>query len=146
MELKIIPKPMLLSQTFNFLGSKYSDPEFSWRNSIGVTALGFLNSSKIGEKYKGNLFVRDYAYGNLYFFKINKSRNGLEFNSNQTGLTDLVADNATERSQVLLGRGFDIITDIQTGPDGYLYIVSYNEYSSVRPDNISRIYRIVPST
>lgn len=46
----------------------------------------------------------------------------------------------------ILGSGFDVITDIQTGPDGYLYILSYSEYSNYRPDNVSRIYRIVPAT
>jgi len=130
----------------NFPGSRYSDPKFSWKNSIGVTALGFLNSSKLGEKYRNNLFVGDYTHGNLYFFKLNKNRDGIEFNKNQTGLSDLVADDASERSKVVLGTGFDIITDIQTGPDGYLYILSYSEYSNDRPDNISRIYRIVPAS
>jgi glucose/arabinose dehydrogenase len=129
----------------NLPGSKYSDPEFSWKDAIGVTALGFLNSSKLGEKYRDNLFVGDYAYGNLYFFKLNNNRDGIEFDKNQIGLSDLVADDASERSKVVLGTGFDIITDIQTGPDGYLYIVSYSEYSEDRPDNISRIYRIVPA-
>jgi aldose sugar dehydrogenase len=127
----------------NFPGSKYSDPEFSWKDAIGVTALGFLNSSKLGEKYKNNLFVGDYANGDLYFFKLNKNRNGLEFDKNQIGLSDLVADDSSERSKSVLGTGFDIITDIQTGPDGYLYILSYSEYSNDRPDNVSRIYRIV---
>jgi len=134
------------SDLVNFPGSKYSDPKFSWKNPIGVTALGFLNSSKLGEKYRNNLFVGDYSHGNLYFFKMNKNRDGIEFSKNQTGLSDMVADNAKEISEALLGTGFDIITDIQTGPDGYLYIVSYSEYSDQRPDNISRIYRIVPAS
>jgi glucose/arabinose dehydrogenase len=130
----------------NLPGSKYSDPEFSWRNAIGVTALEFLNSSKLGDNYKNNLFVGDYNNGNLYFFKLNKTRDGIEFYKNQTGLSDLVADDPRERSQIVFGTGFDIITDIKTGPDGYLYVVSYSEYSTERPDNISRIYRIVPSS
>lgn len=145
-ELKLIPSFNVTEDDLvNFPGSKYSDPEFSWKNAIGVTALGFLNSSKLGEKYRNNIFVGDYNNGNLYFFKLNKNRDGFEFNKNQTGLSDLVADNAKERSEVVLGTGFDIITDIQTGPDGYLYILSYSEYADDRPDNISRIYRIVPA-
>ena len=128
----------------NFPGSKYSDPEFSWKNAIGVTALGFLNSSKLGEKYRNNLFVGDYIYGNLYFFNINKNRDGIDFGKNQK-LSDLVADNSTEVSKVTLGTGFDVITDIKTGPDGYLYVVSYREYSPLYPANVSRVYRIVPA-
>jgi len=130
----------------NFPGSKYSDPEFSWKNTIGVTALGFLNSSTLGEKYRNNLFVGDYIYGNLYFFKINKNRDGIEFKNTQQALSDKVADNSKEAAQVTLGSGFDVITDIKTGPDGYLYIVSYREYSTLYPANVSRIYRIVPES
>ena len=146
-ELKLMPTVNVTEDDLvNFPGSKYSDPEFSWKSAIGVTALGFLNSSKLGEKYTNNLFVGDYSHGNLYFFKLNKNRDGIVFDQNQSGLSDLVADNAKERSEAVLGTGFDIITDIQTGPDGYLYVVSYSEYSNERPDNISRIYRIVPAT
>jgi aldose sugar dehydrogenase len=107
--------------------------------------LEFLNSSKLGDNYKNNLFVGDYNNGNLYFFKLNNNRDGIEFYKNQTGLSDLVADDPRERSQIVFGTGFDIITDIKTGPDGYLYVVSYSEYSTERPNNVSRIYRIVPS-
>jgi len=145
--LKLNPSTAIaINDLVNFPGSIYSDPKFSWKDSIGVTALGFLNSSKLGEKYRNNLFVGDYVHGNLYFFKINKNRDGIQFDKNQTGLSDLVADSPSERSASVLGTGFDIITDIQTGPDGYLYILSYSEYSNDRPDNISRIYRIVPAS
>ena len=134
------------AQLVHFPKSYYSDPEFSWKYSIGVTALGFLNSSKLGEKYTNNLFVGDYNTGSLYFFKINKARDGIEFDSNQKELTDQVADNPKESYKTVLGTGFDIITDIKTGPDGYLYIASYTEYSKQHPDNVSRIYRIVPAS
>ena len=130
----------------HFPQSKYSDPEFSWKNAVGVTALNFLNSSKLGVKYKNNLFVGDYGTGSLYYFKINKERDGIEFSSSQKGLSDRVADNDKERSKVVLGTGFDIITDIKTGPDGYLYIASYSEYSKQHGDNTSRIYRVIPAT
>jgi len=129
----------------NFPHSKYSDPEFSWKNTIGVTALAFLNSSKLGQKYQNQLFVGDFETGSLYFFKMNKQRNGMEFSSSQGNLSDRVADNENERQQLVLGTGFDIITDIKTGPDGYLYISSYSEYSRQHGDNTSRIYRIVPN-
>jgi len=75
---------------------------------------------------------------------MNKNRDGVEFNNNNTDLSDLVADNVDETWRIVLVTGFDIITDIKTGPDGYLYILSYTGYSNQRPDNVSRIYRIVP--
>src|SRR4029079_10309608 len=45
------------AELVQFPKSYYSDPEFSWKYTVGVTALGFLNSSKLGEKYTNNLFV-----------------------------------------------------------------------------------------
>jgi aldose sugar dehydrogenase len=120
-------------------GSKYIDPVFSWKNVVAVTGIEFLNSSKLGDKYKDNVFVGDYNNGNLYFFKLNNTRTGFNFNSNQQpgGLSDLVADNDKEVSEVTFGTGFGGITDVKTGPDGYMYIIS------IRDGNI---YRILPAT
>jgi aldose sugar dehydrogenase len=126
-----------------FPGFKYIDPVFSWKNVVAVTGIEFLNSSKLGDKYKDNVFVGDYNNGNLYFFKLNNTRTGFNFHSNsnqQLGggtLSDLVADNDRETSEVTFGTGFGAITDLKTGPDGYLYIVSIVD---------GNIYRILPAT
>ncbi|MFL6495496.1 MAG: quinoprotein glucose dehydrogenase, partial [Nitrososphaera sp.] len=94
-----------------------------------------LNSSNLGEKYDYNIFVGDINNGNLYFFTVNSNRNGLELGS-IAGLQDLVADNADELNAVIFGRGFaGGITDIETGPDGNLYILTLR----------GELYRIVPS-
>ncbi len=53
------------------------------------------------------------------------------------GLSDLVADNNQEIAAIALGTGFGGITDLETGPDGYLYILSYGNGS---------VYRIIPSS
>jgi glucose/arabinose dehydrogenase len=122
----------------NFPGSKYADPAFSWKYQIGITDIEFLNSSKLGDKYTNNIFVGDINYGNLYYFGINDSRTGikLDYRLTSSGLNDLVADNNRESSQVIFGTGFGRITDIETGPDGFLYILSYED---------GKIYRILPS-
>ena len=53
------------------------------------------------------------------------------------GLEDLVADNPEEVDAVTFGTGFHRgITDIETGPDGYLYILTF----------AGDLYRIVPSS
>lgn len=114
-------------------GSHYADPVFSWRQSEGVTDIEFLNSTKLGDKYAYNIFVGDINNGNLYFFTVNEDRTGLELGG--AGLEDLVADNDAEARAVTLGTGFRGITDIETGPDGYLYVLSYS----------GNVYRIVPS-
>jgi glucose/arabinose dehydrogenase len=131
----------------NFPGSKYADPVFSWRDQIGVTDIEFFNSSKLGKEYANNIFVGDINNGNLYYFKINENRTGIDFvreeNENsyndqediQAGLQqDLVADNKDELTEVKFGTDFGRITDIETGPDGFLYILSYED---------GKVYRIV---
>jgi glucose/arabinose dehydrogenase len=117
-----------------FQGSHYADPVFSWLQSVGVTDIEIFNSSSLGERYAYNMFVGDYNNGNLYFFTVNSNRTGLDL-GNIAGLEDLVADNNEELNAVIFGREFlGGITDIETGPDGYLYILTL----------AGDLYRIVP--
>ncbi|MDP9288410.1 MAG: PQQ-dependent sugar dehydrogenase [Thermoproteota archaeon] len=58
----------------NFPRSYYSEPVFSWYHPIGVTDIEFLKSSKLGDKYKNNIFVGDINNGNLYYFQLNGCR------------------------------------------------------------------------
>ena len=125
-------------------GARYDDPVFSWHIPIGITDIEFFNSSKLGDRYRDNIFVGDINNGNLYFFTVNGTRTGLWFEDDQKGLllADLVADNngvdpseaSHELSPIVLGKGFGRITDIETGPDGFLYVLTYED---------GRIYRIV---
>jgi aldose sugar dehydrogenase len=125
-----------------FPGSNYADPVFSWVESFGITDIEFLNSQKLGEKYANNIFVGDITQGNLYFFEVNENRNGLNFNTqNHPGLSDLVADTDDESSSIMLGTGFTGITDIETGSDGFLYILTHD-----RETGDGNLYRITSST
>jgi glucose/arabinose dehydrogenase len=119
-----------------FQGSHYADPVFSWLRSEGVTDMEIFNSTSLGEEYAYNMFVGDINNGNLYFFTINGNRSGLDLGG-IPGLEDFVANNSEELNAVTLGRGFSGgITDIQTGPDGYLYILTFS----------GDLYRVVPGT
>ncbi|MGD1837434.1 MAG: PQQ-dependent sugar dehydrogenase [Nitrososphaeraceae archaeon] len=109
----------------NFKGSKYSDPEYSWKDPIGVTDIEFLNSDKFGEKYNHGMFVSDINNGNIYFFELNADRNAIKINTENT--KDLVADNDEEASSNILISGFNGITDLETGPDGNLYVLSFGD-------------------
>jgi glucose/arabinose dehydrogenase len=106
-----------------FSGSHYADPKFSWLNTVGPTALAFLNSMRLGIEYENDLVVGDIKNGNLYRFRVKAGRDGFDFNS--PGLSDLVADSSAEFQEVLLGTGFGGITDIKVGPDGLLYVLSF---------------------
>jgi aldose sugar dehydrogenase len=123
-----------------FNGAKYEDPVFSWYAPVGVTDIEFLNSSELGDRYKNNIFVGDINYGNLYFFEVNQDRSGLTFHDPR--LLDLVADPVKEDvrgelSSLILGEGFGRITDVESGPDGFLYILTYED---------GKIYRITKNT
>jgi glucose/arabinose dehydrogenase len=126
----------------NLPGAKYADPVFSWAPSTGITDIEFLNSSKLGEKYANNIFVGEVnakTDGYLYYFEVNEDRTGIKFDSNsQIELTDLIADNEEEMSAIAVGTAFTGITDIETGPDGFLYLLTVDRES----DGEGKIYRI----
>jgi len=103
---------------------KYSPPEFTWYYPVGPTALKFLNSDKLGKRYENDMFVGDFHKGYLYQFDLNNTRNGLLLKG---PLHDKVADNMTELQDVIFGEGFSGITDLEVGPDGYLYVLSLQE-------------------
>jgi glucose/arabinose dehydrogenase len=117
---------------------RYSEPEFAWNNTVAPTAVKFLSSDKLGTQYENDLFIGDANNGNIYRFDLNNDRTELVL---QGQLTDKIADNISENQDIIWGKGFGIITDIQVGPEGYLYILSIN-----LPQGRGTIFRIVPVT
>jgi glucose/arabinose dehydrogenase len=120
----------------------YSDPEFVWNVTVGVTDIEFFNSDKLGEQYKNDMFVASIVDENLYRFKLNENRTGLFL----CGLlADKIANNPDENEQSVIAHGFGSITDIQTSPDGYLYLAgvkaSYPEF-----DSSGIVYKVIPVT
>ncbi len=108
-------------------GAKYSDPEFSWLDPVGITDIEFFDSENFGPQYTQNLFAGDINNGNLYFFQLNQNRDGFSFSPEQKGVTDLVVDNDDELDSIVFAKGFAGITDLQTGPDGYLYVLTFDD-------------------
>ena len=110
---------------FDFNGNgKYGPPEFIWNDSIGVTAIKFFNSDKLGREYKNDMFVGTIGKGFLYHFDLNKERNGLLLGDK---LKDNVALNKKQLKDYVIGSGFYGITDLEVSPDGFLYIVSIRD-------------------
>jgi len=123
---------------------QYSSPEFIWNEPVGVTAIKFLNSDKLGPKYENDLFVADIHKGNIYHFDLNKKRTGLDLEGK---LADKIAD-YNEDSSIVFASGFHGITDMEVGPDGYLYILSFHSVTHGDRHHYygtGGIYRIVPS-
>ena len=118
----------------NFNGNgKYSDPEFTWNYTVGVTSIEFFNSDKLGKEYKNDLFVGTFNDGLIYNFNLNNDRTQLALNGE---LQDKVAETNEQLQDVIFGKNMESITDLETGPDGYLYVLSIGE---------GKLWRIVPA-
>lgn len=123
-----------LSRLFALPGSHYSDPEFSWKFVLAPAAIGFQNGRGIGPQYAGDLFVGfstlDTLGGPLFRFNLTGNRRAIAVDDLR--LADRVADNLTfhemtESESLLFGTDFGIVTDIETGPDGHLFVVSLDQ-------------------
>jgi aldose sugar dehydrogenase len=120
-----------LGRLFMLPGAHYSDPEFSWKWEVAPGGIGFLTSRALGRQYAGDLFMGA-ATANLdggYLFRFNLTGNGRKIAVDDPRLKDRVADNLakheiTESESLLFGQDFGIVTDIETGPNGNLFVVS----------------------
>ena len=133
--------PIMLSPDANIFEDfggrgKYRPPELTWNTTVAPTGLSFLNSTRIGKQYENDMFVGDYLHGNIYHFKLNKNRTGLDLHG---PLADTIVSSPSEIQGVILGYGFGRITDIKTGPDGYLYILSVNPTTTGKDGTVFRI-------
>ena len=115
-----------------FQDYSYSEPKFSWYDTIGPTAIAFPNFTSF-EKYKDWLFVGNSNNGNIYKFQLDVERDDFIFYD--TNLSkDLVLDLNDSSDEIIFANIPGIITDIKFNDDG-MYVVNYS-------DGI--IYRIYP--
>jgi aldose sugar dehydrogenase len=123
-----------LSRMFMLPGAEFSDPELSWKFEVAPGGIGFLDSNALGGDYRRDLFMggaRDFLEGG-HLFRIELTGNRRAVDVDDARLQDGVADNInkwelTESESLLFGRNFGVGTDIQTGPDGHLYVVSLSK-------------------
>lgn len=128
------------SDLVNIPGSQYADPVFSWAESRGVTDIEFFDSTAFGPGYENGIFVGDITTGTLFYFEPNADRTGINLEDDPL-LSDLVANNDEEISAVTLGTGFTGISDIETGPDGNLYILTFDREA----EGQGSLYRVLPA-
>ena len=90
-----------------------------------------MSGRALGPQYAGDLFVGfsedESLEGPLFHFNLTGNRRKIGVDDPR--LDDRVADNLdkhdlTESERLLFGTGFGIVTDIQTGPNGNLFVVS----------------------
>jgi aldose sugar dehydrogenase len=123
-----------LARLFMLPGAKYIDPAFSWKWEVAPGGMGFVNSTALGTQFQGDLFMGA-ATPNLeggYLFHFNLTGNRKRIAVDDPRLQDRVADNLakheiTESESLLIGRNFGVVTDIRTGPNGNLFVVSLSQ-------------------
>ena len=111
----------------------YGDPKFTWEEVIAPVGINFAKFKETNN-YDNSLFVGDCNNGNLYKFELNENRDGFEFSN--PDLQDNLVNKGDSMDEIIIGTGFRCITDIERGPDGFLYLISHGE---------KNIYRILPA-
>jgi len=111
----------------------YSDPEFSFVDTISPTSILFIDSEKF-PNYSDSVLVGNCNLGDIYKFTLNESRDSFQFSNHE--LSDLILDVGDNISEIEFGSDFGCITDIEQGPDGFLYVVSLTN---------GIVYRIIPT-
>lgn len=120
-----------LARLFMLPGAHYSAPEFSWKFEVAPGAIGFVSGRGLGPQFEGDLFVaaaRPFLEGgHLFHFNLTGNRRAL--GTDDPRLRDRVADNVhkweiTESESLLVGTNFGVGTDMHTGPNGNLFVVS----------------------
>ena len=120
-----------MSRLFLLPGAKYIDPAFSWKWEVAPGGIGFVTGRALGPQFENDLFMGA-ATPNLqggYLFHFHLTGNRQKIAVDDPRLEDRVADNLakhdiTESESLLIGRDFGIVTDIETGPNGNLFVVS----------------------
>ncbi len=127
--------------------STYSDPEFASNQTVGITAIRFIDSDQLGENYQYDLFAADINNGNVYYFDLTTNNNNNTIDKADINrdsllldgqLSDKIANTTEESNEALFATGFAGVTDLEVGPDGYLYILTFHKSQG-------SIYRIVPN-
>jgi glucose/arabinose dehydrogenase len=112
---------------FNGKG-KYSDPKLDIVSHIAPTAIVFFHSDKYGKQFQNDMFVGTVS-GEIFHFGLDKNRTELNL---QGELADKVADPEKELDSVTFADDMGLITDLEVGPDGYLYATIYDEGKIVK--------------
>jgi glucose/arabinose dehydrogenase len=131
-----------VSRLFMLPGASFSDPEFSWKWEVAPAGIAFVEGGGLGRQFRADLFMgaarTTLEGGHLFHFNLTGNRQRIAVDDPR--LQDRVADNTfkfdiTESESLLIGRNFGIVPDIETGPNGHLFLASLSN---------GEIYEIFP--
>ena len=78
--------------------------------------------------YENDLFVADIKSGNIYNFDLNENRSGFLLNGS---LAEKIDNNSKQLGDILFAENRAGITDLEVGPDGYLYAALYDKAGEI---------------
>lgn len=116
-----------------YLDYKYSEPKFTWEKVVAPTGIAFAQFAETNH-FQNSLFVGDCNKGNLYNFQLNENRDEFEFSN--PNLQDRIVNLDESMDDLIVGKGFGCIVDLESGPDGNLYLVTHSDRT---------IYKISPN-
>ena len=125
-----------LARLYMLPGAQYLDPEFSWKYAVAPSPIGFVDGKGLGSQFEGDLLVgasrTTLLNGFLFRFRLNVDRQHFVFSDPR--LADRIADNLdkfdqTESESLVIGKDFGVTTDIVTGPNGNVFVVSLSNGS-----------------
>lgn len=125
-----------LASLFMLPGAMFVNPEFSWKYEVSPGGIGFVKGRALGPQFEGNLIMgaarASLQGGHLFRFRLTGNR--MKIAVDDPRLEDRVADNlgkfdVTESETLLFGTNFGVTPDVQTGPNGNLYVVSISHGS-----------------
>jgi glucose/arabinose dehydrogenase len=116
---------------FMLPGARFVPPALSWKWEVAPGGMGFVESDGLGAEFQNDLFMGAATplLEGGYLFHFDFDSNGRKLTVHDPRLRDRVADNLakheiTESESLLIGRDFGVVTDIRTGPNGNLFVVS----------------------
>jgi glucose/arabinose dehydrogenase len=113
-------------------GAHYLDPLLTWKFEIAPAGFGFIRGQALGPDYDGDIIVggaRDFLFdGHLFRLKPTPDRTDLDL----SGVGGRVIEAADKwdihgSESLLFGKGFGLTSDILTGPNGSLFVVSVSK-------------------
>ncbi len=115
---------------FQLPASEYAAPQLAWLYPPAVTAIAFSDDAGLGGQ-GGSAWVGTVLTDSLLRFPMAPDGSALDLTG---GLEDGVDDNSAkgdlgESADYVAGTGFGIVTDIEQGPDGRLWVVSLSNGS-----------------
>lgn len=65
----------------------------TWVETIGITAIKFMNSNNLSKNYYGYMFVGDFNTGDIYHFKLDANRSNILSDSNMISEVEVNGEN-----------------------------------------------------